>query len=178
MKKNFLAGLLTCLAATQVLTGYTQGPNMQISNPAKLVTMAAAEKAVPAYVDQTGGMVRAKVINTFLQLFDNPTDVKWNLTNHRYLASFNNNDHACTALFNEGGSWVYSMKNGTQKDLPRDVYRLLKATYIDFDIKVAKEVTTPEWQAWIVNLEDKDNLIVAQVVDGELKEMHRYKTHF
>lgn len=107
----------------------------------------------------------------------NATDVKWNLSNNRYLASFAAGGRACTALFNTGGTWIGTMKYGTQNDLPRDVYRLLKATYIDYAIGVVTEVTTPDGHAWIAGLQDADTLAVVKVVAGDLEELHSYNTH-
>lgn len=179
MKKSFLAGLLSCLAATQTVTfAHTQPSNMLASRATQVAPITAAGKTPAIYTDQAGASVRTKVVNTFEQLFDNPKDVQWNLSNYQYLASFKNNGQVCKALFNMQGGMLYCMTYGTQQDLPRDVYRLLKSTYVDYEISTVTEVKTPEAQAWVANLEDKDNLVVAKVVDGQLEEMHHYKTHF
>lgn len=179
MKMYFFAGLLGCLATTQAVTlAHTQSANMvtATSNPVAAI-LPPAEKNPPIYIDQSGSTVRPKVINTFMQTFDSPTDVKWNLNESQYLASFKDNGQLCKALFNLKGGMLYCMKYGTQENLPREVYRLVKSTYIDYDISIVTEVMTPEAQAWVVNLEDKDNLVIAKVVDGQLEEMHHYKTH-
>jgi hypothetical protein len=120
--------------------------------------------------------VRSKVVSTFLQLFDDPSDVQWNLNENQYLASFKNKDHLYKALFSVGGDWLYSIQYGTQEDLPRDVYRMVKATYIDHNISVVIEVKALQAQTWIVNLENKDNLVLVKIVDGQLEELQRYKT--
>jgi hypothetical protein len=176
MKRSFTAGLICCLATMQSFTfGHTQASSLAAASaPATLATVASTTP----YVDQAGMLVRSKVIGTFEKLFNNPADVKWNLSDNQYLASFNYNGHPCKALFKMNGGWLYTMKYGTQNELPRDVYRLLKATYIDYTIGVVNEVATPQGQAWIANLQDKDNLIVAKVVNGDLEELHSYKTHF
>jgi hypothetical protein len=177
MKRSFTAGLIGCLATMQSFTfAHTQTPNFVASPSNAPATMTTAEGTTP-YVDQSGYQVRAKVITVFEKLFNNPSEVKWNLSNNRYLASFNYNGQPCIALFNIGGAWIYTMKYCTEKELPRDAYRLLKGAYIDYKIGVVTDVTTPQGQAWIANLEDKDNLVVAKVVDGNLEELHSYKTH-
>lgn len=178
MKMSFLAGLLSCLAAAQPATfGHSQGANMLASTSKQITAIIPDDKKPTIYVDQSGATVRPKVINTFEQLFESPRDVQWNLNGKYYLASFKENGQLCKALFGLQGSMQYCMKYGTQENLPRDVYRLVKSNYIDYNISNVTEVTTPEAQAWVVSLEDKDNLIQAKVVDGQLEEMHHYKTH-
>jgi hypothetical protein len=177
MKRSFTAGLICCLATMQSFTfGHTQASSLAGSPSTAPAAITSAKSTTP-YVDQSGFLVRAKVITEFEKLFNNPSEVKWNLSNNRYLASFNYNGQPCKALFNIGGSWIYTMKYCTEKELPRDAYRLFKGTYIDYKIGVVTDVSTPQGQAWIANLEDKDNLVIAKVVDGNLEEMHSYKTH-
>ena len=179
MKKNFLAALFSCLAITQFATpGHTQATNMLATPANELAAIAPAANTASPKGDLPAVYVKARVMNAFTQLFNSPQDVQWNLSDNHYLATFKNDGQVCRALFDAHGGFLYSMKYGTQDNLPRDIYRMIKSTYIDFAITLVTEVNTPEQQAWIVNLQDKNELVIAHVVDEQLEELHRYKTHF
>jgi len=179
MKKNFLAALLSFLATTQFTTpGHTQAANMMATPSNELAAIAPTKNTTSPKGDLPAVYVKARVMNAFMQLFNSPQDVQWNLNNNLYLATFKNDGRVCRALFDEHGGFLYSMKYGTQDNLPRDVYHQIKSAYVDFAITVVTEVNTPQQQAWIVNLEDNNEFVVAHVVDEQLEELHRYHTHF
>src|SRR5438045_3152300 len=150
MKKNFLAALLSCLATTQFATpGHTQATNIQATPANELAVITRTENTTSPKGDIPAVYVKSRVMNAFMQLFNSPQDVQWNLSNNHYLATFKNDGQVCRALFDAHGGFLYSMKYGTQDNLPRDVYRMIKSAYIDFAITVVTEVNTPQQQAWI-----------------------------
>jgi hypothetical protein len=140
--------------------------------------MDPGNEAMYPYFDQAGVFVLSKVIYTFLNLYGEPKDVLWNLDNNRYQATFGKSGKRCRAYFNTGGAWLYSLIERAEQDLPRNVYRSLKATYIDFAITSVTEHSTPKFHVWVVNLTDKDNLVVVEATRDNITELHRYKTHF
>lgn len=182
MKKYFTARLFASLAATFAVTFlFAQDQNSVAANPLK----SAQANAIAALIGEpiaepasTATYVKAKVMRSFLQLFSNATDVKWAAADGHYLVKFIQNSRLCKAVFRDNGFMVYCLKYGTDKDLPRDFRRLLKSAYLDYTVDVAIEVNTHDLNAWIVNLSDSDNLVVVRLHDGDMEEVHHYKTHF
>lgn len=182
MKKHFIARLFVSLTATFVTTFlFAQNQNPVAANGFKSEQINAITSVLENAGSASDGAtvnVKAKVMRSFLQSFNGATEVKWSESNGRYFASFLQNGRLCKALFYGQGGLVFSLRYGSEKDLPRDVRRLIKSTYVDFTIGVVTEVDSDDLKAWVVNLTDSDNLIVVSVVDGALTEMHHYKTHF
>jgi hypothetical protein len=179
MKRRIVAALVSCLAAALVAPpAHTQKNDMLVYLSKPRPAQAAAGNERISYKSYVGVYVRAKVMRAFLQDFEDATHVKWQYNQNFYVATFKKGGRICRALYTTKGGLINLVKTGTQKDLPYEVYRLLKATYVDYVIGPVTELHAPQGTAWIINLEDKDNLIVAQVVDGQLEELHHYKTHF
>jgi hypothetical protein len=183
MKKQvIIAKLSAVLMATFTITSlFAQDQNGVATSGIKMPqTIGVAAFALePALTPASSTVfVKAKVMRSFFELFADATDVKWTTANSLYFASFVQNGYMCKALFDNRGGLVYSMKYGTEKDLPRDARKLLKSTYLDYTINVVTELVTGDSTTWIVNLSDADSLIVARVHNGDLQELQHYKTHF
>jgi hypothetical protein len=179
MTRGILAALVSCLAAALISApAHAQKDDLLVYLSKPRPSQAVTNEDRTTYKSYVGVYVRAKVMRAFLQDFDDVTDVKWHYNQDFYVATFKKDGRICRALYTTKGCLINLTQTGTQKDLPREVYRLLKATYVDYAIGPVTELHATNGKAWIVNLEDKDNLIVTQVVNGQLEELHHFKTHF
>lgn len=182
MKRQFIKSLFGCLTTT--VSGiflFAQEPNLIQNNPLKSTPVSAvtATDAAIITVHNTATVyVKARVMRTFLNLFDDAAEVRWSVSNAHYLASFIKGDRLCRALFTKKGRLIYTIRTGTEKDLPPDAHKLIKSNYVDYTIGAVQELDENGIKAWVVNLEDPDNLIIARVTDGRLDELQHYKTHF
>lgn len=181
MKKQFIARFFASLAATCattfLLAQYQNAVPLNRSESDQINAAISTFEKAGAASEGTGVYVKAKVMRSFVELFQNASEVTWSAHNNRYFAGFKQDGKLCKALFDSQGGLLFSLWYGTEKDLPRDVRRLLKSTYIDFAIGVVTEVNTADIHAWVANLTDSDNLIVASVHDGSLVELQHYQTH-
>ena len=179
MKKLFVRRLFVSLAT---LFAFTAAFAQVQNTTAMKRPLSVQANAIAALIDapsspptSTGVYVKAKVMRSFLDLFNNATDVKWSQNKNQYYASFMQDDNVCKALFSSDGSLIHSLQYGSEKDLPQSVRRLVKSNYVDYKINVVSKLTTNDLKAWIVNLADSNNIIVACVWDGNLEELHSYK---
>src|SRR4051812_13041630 len=103
MKKHVVISLLGCVVAT--LYSINSGAQEQ-----SLLVMQHAEPVVTKEASVFGSgktdpdnhhlvYVKAKVMHTFLEYFDNADEVMWSFTNNHYLADFKTNGSMCRALF-------------------------------------------------------------------------------
>lgn len=180
MKKGILITFITGLMATSTLYKARAQESIVLAysskRPAAGVSVTTDGELSPK--KYAGVYVRAKVMRTFLQYFEGATEVHWNLSNNRYLASFKNAGRMCKALFDYNGRLLYAIQYVAEKDLPREVRKQLRSAYDDYKIVAITEMDANNIKSWTVNLQDADNLIVVRVTDGSLDELHRYKTHF
>lgn len=182
MKKHFIARLFVSLTATFATTfSFAQDQTPVTANrfkPEQINAITSTLENASSASDGATVHVNSKVMRSFLRSFNGATEVKWSESNGRYFASFKQAGSLCKALFYGQGGLAFSLRYGTEEELPRDVRKQIKSTYVDFMIGVVTKVDSDDLKAWIVNLTDSDNLIVVSVVDGTLTEMHHYKTHF
>lgn len=185
MKRRFIIAFSGCLLAvfsSVLLHAQQQNPMAFNRHAIASVGTAAMMEEEPllykSYKNYIGVYVRAKVMRTFLRYFADAADVRWHLSDNRYFASFKNEGRLCKALFDYKGGLLYIIQYVGEKDLPKDVRRQLKSTYVDYRITAVSEVDANNVKSWVVNLQDGDNLIVVRLTDGALEELHHYKTHF
>lgn len=182
MKKRFALRLLFSLTITCATTFlFAQDQNSVAAHRPKSMQaslIAALIDAPHSTSASTVVYVKAKVMRSFISLFADAANVKWTTGNGQYFVSFTQNDKLCNAAFTSDGALVRSLQYGTEKDLPREVRKLLKSNYLDYKIDAVTDLTTNDLKAWVVNLTDANSLIVASVCDGNLEELHNYKTHF
>jgi hypothetical protein len=121
--------------------------------------------------------VNTKVLNAFTSDYKNATNITWYVVNRNYLAMFDWNGLKAHAMIGKNGYTIYNVRYGTEKDLPAAVRRLIKSNYVDYTIGKVSEVNVEGQNAWLVNLEDENNLVIARVMDDALEEMAHYQTH-
>ena len=63
------------------------------------------------------------------------------------------------------------MSYGHENNLPKEVRRLVKSNYVDFNIAQVINVQENNRDIWVVSLEDDKKLIMARVEDGALEEV-------
>lgn len=180
MKKGTITRIFASLAATFATTFlFAQDQNLIAANRFKPEQSKAITTIYNKPASSTATVyVKAKVMRSFLDSFRDAYEVQWSGSNSRYFASFKQEGRWCKALFDGKGGLVFSIRYSTEKDLPHDVRKQLKSTYIDYAIGAVTEINTDNLNAWVVNLSDGDNLIVVSVADGAMYELHQYKTHF
>lgn len=84
------------------------------------------------------------------------------------------NENQNAALYNVKGNLIYSICYGSEKDLPRDVRRLVKKEYVEYNILQAIEVNQDNRTIWVINLGDDISLITIRVENGSIEKMKHY----
>jgi hypothetical protein len=119
--------------------------------------------------------VNQLVLNTFKKSYSHSNDVRWTAVENNYLATFSDEGRMTRILFDKKGNIVYSITDGTIKNLPADARKTVRSIYYDFDITLVSEVHTLGKTAWIINMEDEKNIVIVKVVDDEVIETGHYR---
>ncbi len=128
-----------------------------------------------------GSLVEARVsqpaLNAFSNFFPNVTNIKWFRVDKMYLVQFVKNENQNKALYDVNGNLNYTICYGTEKDLPRDVRRLVRKEYVGFEYNIlqAIEVNEDNRNIWVINLSDDKSLITARVENGYIEEVKNYR---
>lgn len=126
---------------------------------------------LPTVTVSSTANVNKKVSDAFQSSFKNAVNATWYKLNKDYLVEFITGDMKNKALYKRNGTIIYQISYGHENNLPKEVRRLVKSNYIDFNIVQAINVQEDNRNIWVVNLEDDKKLIIARVEDGGLEEV-------
>lgn len=134
-------------------------------------TRSASE---PARLEKPATSVTPKTLRSFHLTFKDITPT-WYTLGKEYVAKFSMNGRPGHALFAKNGFMFYSVCTGSEKDLPADVRRIVKSSYVDFAITSITEAHSGALTGWIINLQDDKSLVIVKVVDREMEELAHYQ---
>jgi hypothetical protein len=135
-------------------------------------------KTLPNVTVTSTASVNQKVSDAFRASFKDAISPTWYRLNKDYLVEFITGDMNNRALFKKNGVLIYQISYGHETNLPKEVRRLVKSNYIDFNIVQAINVKEDNRDIWVVNLEDDKKLIIARVEDGSLEEVSNLNKGF
>lgn len=119
--------------------------------------------------------VSEKVSKSFDRYFKGAENTRWYQANKDFLVKFILNDMDHNALFQKNGRLIYDIGYGEEDDLPKEIRTQIKSLYIDKNITRVVNVKELGRNIWIVNVEDKDNLVLLRIEEGELEEVSKLK---
>lgn len=93
---------------------------------------------------------------------------QWFRLNAGFLAEFTEGGILNREVYDKWGRWLYSIREFTEKELPKEVWRLVKSTYYEYNIGVVKEVQQPFMLAYIVHIDNEEGWKDLIVKDGEI----------
>jgi len=131
-------------------------------------------KTLPPVTVTSSANVSKKVSDAFQSNFKNAVNATWYRLDKDYLVKFITGDMNNQALYKRNGALVYQISYGHENNLPKEVRRLVKSNYIDFNIVQAINVQENNRNIWVVNLEDNNKLIVARIEDDGLEEVYNF----
>ena len=93
---------------------------------------------------------------------------QWFRLSAGFLAEFTEGGILNREVYDKWGRWLYSIREYTEKELPREVWRLVKSTYFEYNIGFVKEVSQPLMLAYVVHIENEEGWKDLVVRDGEI----------
>lgn len=126
-------------------------------------------------ITATGTNVSEKVRKAFARSFKNASEMRWYEANKNYLVKFIQDDQEHNVLYRKNGSPIYQITYGYEKNLPRPTRNLVKSRYEDFRVARVFNIKQDRRDVWIVNLENKDYMVLGRIEDNILNEVKRSK---
>jgi hypothetical protein len=154
MKKTILI-----LVAVYFFTGCAQTRNAQ---------------ATTTVSGRTGGMtvseLTSKTVRSFWRLFGDAKNENWFYLEKGSLAEFEDKGIHYRAFFDPKGNWIYTIKQYSEKELPKDVRAEVKSTYYDYAIRHVTEVNQVQLVVYLVHIENEQEWKTIRVAaDGEME---------
>jgi hypothetical protein len=112
--------------------------------------------------------INSKVARIFESEFQNAVSPTWYKVNKNYLVYFITEDVNNKALYRKNGHMIYHFAYGFEKNLPEDVRNMVKEAYPKYEITSVINLREYDREVWMVNLQDYDKLLIAQVENGKM----------
>jgi hypothetical protein len=124
-------------------------------------------------IGQDGAAIRAT--RHFWKTIGENKSEKWYKLQIGYLAEFTEGKLFSKTVYDRKGSWIYTIKEYPEQQLPEDVWRLVKSTYYDYNISFAKEINQLSLIVYIVHIENDKQWKDILVRDGEITVSREFK---
>ena len=147
-----------------MLTGASQRTQAQNPGNFSLLNMHALGTSTAA--------VRAQ--RDFLQREGDQKGEQWYKISDGFLAEFGKTGHICSVYYDEKGYWAASLRVLMEKELPVEIRRLVRSTYLDYSISWARELQRGETLLYDVHIENDTSWKDLLIHDGEIKEWKAY----
>ena len=174
MKTKFNYLLIACLATTLSI-GDTFGQGLIKKSSTATRFEYGDNLANPTDASLSESRVSQRALNAFSKKFPDASQVKWSRVGNKYGISFMDDDKQHRCLYNVKGNLIYTLRYGSEKDLPRDIRKDIKREYVDYDITQAVETHEDNRNVWIVNLDDDNTLVTVAIENGSMEELNHYK---
>lgn len=148
-----------CLLLGLMLTGaslHTQAQNPDVS----LLNMHA--------LGTSGAAVRAQ--RDFLKREGDHKGERWYKISDGFQVEFEETGHPYTVYYDEKGNWAGSIRVLGEKELPVDIRRLVRSTYLDYSIFWAQEIQRGEALIYDVHIESDTSWKDLLIQDDEIRE--------
>jgi len=119
--------------------------------------------------------IHPRAVKDFEKSFKGITNEQWLRLGDGYIASFTADSVQTRVGYNRKGSREYTLRNYSEKKLPREVRNIVKSVYHDYTIINVAEVDFDDQPVFIVYMQDETHLKTIGVYDGEIKEIRNYK---
>ena len=162
MKKTILI-----LVATYFFTGCSQTRNAQAS------TVSGGGSGTTGQGLGSGTTVSemtSKTVRNFWQLFGDSKNENWFHLENGSLAEFEDKGIHYRAFFDRKGNWIYTVKQYTEKELPKEVRAEVRSEYYDYAIGHVTEVNQAQLVVYLVHIENEQEWKTIRVAaDGEME---------
>jgi hypothetical protein len=123
---------------------------------------------------RTGGMtvseLTSKTVRNFWQLFGDSKNENWFHLGNGALAEFEDKGIHYRAFFDRKGNWIYTVKQYTEKEMPKDVRAAVRSIYYDYTIGHVMEVNQAQLVVYLVHIENEQEWKTIRVAaDGEME---------
>lgn len=179
MKKNLFALVAVSLSALVLINGtYAQNSvNTEVMEPQKNFT--AAEKGTTSNNHTAvNSAINQKAINAFAKTHKNVSGESWEKTSDGYIAKYTSDGVSNMLYYGNNGSWFGSLKSYFEGNMPAEVRRTVKREYYDYSITYVQEAETSDSEGkptYIIQLEDKNEIKLIRVYNGEMEVWKEYK---
>jgi hypothetical protein len=102
---------------------------------------------------------KGNAVRDFEKQFPAVTIEQWYETAEMFVAKFNEEDIDARVMYDKKGSWLSTVLQYGEKQMPQNIRRMVKSQYFDERIKLVEEVSTTAGKAWVIHMEDDKKIM-------------------
>ena len=106
------------------------------------------------------------LLQLFSRTFPEAKYIRWIEEGEYHIVSFTQNETICRIWYDKKGTLIYSLRYGSENELPLPVLIAVKKKYHDKHIHSVTEITTQHGITYELVLSDDKKWYVARVTDG------------
>lgn len=121
----------------------------------------------------SGPNLNSNVRKAFERSFKNAEKIQWFRVNQNYTVKFIEDEQIHSALYRQNGELIYHIAYGNQANLPINLLGQVKSGYKNFSIARVFSINQDNRTVWVVNLENKEYMVMARLEDNSIVEVNR-----
>jgi len=180
MKKNLIALTIVSVAT---LAGANRANAQIVSNNSSLeygnniIEINKTTKSVD-YSTNELETISPRALKNFADNYKNVSGATWMKVKSGFCVRFISDDIRTTISYDSKGHWASSIKYYNEEKMRHDVRHTVKSTYYDYNIVYTQEIETADTKGmptYLVCLQDKTNIKIVRICDGEMSVWKEYK---
>jgi hypothetical protein len=179
MKRNLIALVIVSVAS---LAGISRANAQIVSDNSSLKygnSSSEISKTTQSVNNLTNELeiISPRALKNFADTYKNVSGVSWMKIKGGFSVRFTSDDVRTTVFYDSKGYWVSSIKYYNEEKMLHEVRHIVKSTYYDYNIIYAQEVETADTKGiptYVICLQDKTNIKMVRVCDGEMNVWKEY----
>ncbi|MEP6747872.1 MAG: hypothetical protein ABJB86_09100 [Bacteroidota bacterium] len=166
MNRQFLRRFSAVIAGTILFVNANAQMSKSMVDP--ILSASKQNDSSPARNKDNINNIKTNAIRDFSKSFKNAQNVSWFVIKDGFSVKFSEDGVATKSYYDEKGRWVGIIRTYSQNKLPEDIRKQVRSTYYDYSIYNVNEVTVGNIKAYLIGIENDDNMKIVRIVDGEM----------
>lgn len=115
--------------------------------------------------------ISIRAVRHFTETYPDVQDERWYIIKDGFMAKFRRDSTHIRIDYNRNGKWLYTIRYLFEKQLPREVRRLIRSNWLDHQISSAEEVQVDKQFIYLVHIHEGNDWKIIRVIDGEMTEV-------
>lgn len=111
----------------------------------------------------------------FMTTYGENVNENWSTKSDGYRASFKKDGVTYLVDYNKKGNWNSTIRIYNQAQLPKDIRRIVRSSYYDYNIVSVSELTIGKTVAYFVKIQDEVSLKTVRVMDNDMAVIEDYR---
>lgn len=177
MKKIIFIYAITCICAATI----THEASCQDFTNSAVLNTHGTDTGAPGYnsalpentANNYRNTINIKAVRNFIKHFNKAKDVTWQKVQGRcYIAEFMSDSIQTRVVYNQNGSWNYTLRKYAENKMRKDVRAMVKSIFFDYSIMEINEIKLlrqTEDTIYSILIKDGDNYKILQICNKEME---------